>query len=122
MYKIMIVEDESKYLEEMRSILDLSGYSVTTVDDVNRIHEIARELKPDVILMNLNISNALGFRIAYELKQAPETLNIPIVGMLDYYLYSFQNIKALDTLGVKRCIKKPCRPLDVISHIEMAAV
>ena len=57
-----------------------------------------------------------GFQIAHELKSSPELQQIPIIAMTEFFKDGYKTF--LDICGIKRCLKKPFNPLDVIMEIK----
>ena len=66
--KIMVVDDDKKFLEELTETLRLSDYEPVTVGDSNLVLERVLEEVPDVILLDLKMYPKNGFEIAYALK------------------------------------------------------
>ena len=117
--KIMVVDDDKKFLEELTETLRLSDYEPVTVGDSNLVLERVLEEVPDVILLDLKMYPKNGFEIAYALKhfvQVDGAGEIPIIAMTGFYKDGYMNL--LDMCGIKRCLKKPFKPLDMIEQIE----
>lgn len=117
--KIMIVDDDKEFLEELRETLTLSGYEPIAINDSLMALKVARMIKPNVILLDLKMDRKSGFQIADELKQFPETTNIPIIAMTGFYAEKGNSL-VLDICGIKRFLIKPFNPLDAIVKIETA--
>lgn len=117
--KIMVVDDDEEFLEELRETLNLSGYRVIIVNDSTTALDTACTMKPDVILLDLKMDKKSGFKIADELKRVPETAHIPTIAMSGFYVQKYHNL-LLKICGIKRFLKKPFNPLDVIAKIEAA--
>lgn len=115
--KILIVDDDKEFLEEMRQMLAATGYEVTSVGDSIAAVKAARVIKPDVILLDLRMKAMSGFEVADRLKGFPETAVIPIVAMTGFYTLK-EHAWLMNFCGIKRCIRKPFNPLDVIAEIE----
>lgn len=115
--KIMIVDDNKEFLEELEEMLSLSGYNPLVISDSTAAFRIARRKKPDLILLDLKMAQMNGFDVAQELKQCPETAAIPIVAMSGYFPLEKQ-APLLDMSNMKACLKKPFSVTDVISQIE----
>lgn len=116
--KIMIVDDDKEFLEELKETLALSGYDMLAVEDPARVLETARLEKPEVILLDLKMPQKSGFQVADELRHFSELSNIPIIAMSAYLKDDY--VSLLNMCGIKRCLKKPFYPLDVIAEIENA--
>jgi len=115
--KIMIVDDNKEFLEELREILSLTGYYPLGITDSTIVFNMARRKKPDLILLDLKMAQINGFEVAQKLKQCLETRSIPIVAMSGYFPLEKQS-PLLDMSNMRACLKKPFSVADVISQIE----
>jgi len=116
--KIMIVDDDKDFLEELREMITLSGYKAITINDSTAVLNAARRIKPDVILLDLKMKGKNGFQIADELKLFPETAHIPMIAMTGFYAQKGGAALVLKMYGIKKFLIKPFNPLDVITKIE----
>ena len=119
--KIMIVDDDAEFLEELTETLALSGYAAFAVSDSKAVVEAARKEKPDLILLDLKMKGLNGIQVAQKLKGLKETTHIPLIAMSGY-LNNFFTDDSQETLlevcGMESGLKKPFNPLDVIDKIE----
>ena len=115
--KIMVVDEDIDFLEELRETLFLSGYDPLAVSDSSTAFSIARIGKPAVILLDLKMNPANGARIAEKLSKFPDTAHIPIIAMAGHF-NNEDRPSFLDNHGIKAFLKKPFMPLDVITQIE----
>ncbi|MBU4304763.1 MAG: response regulator [Candidatus Omnitrophica bacterium] len=114
---ILIVDDNEDFLEEIMELLLLSGYAPIITSESITVLEQAKKIKPDLVLLDLKMKEKDGFQVARELKECPETRDIPIIAMTGYYTDE-QYAELINTCRVCKCLKKPFNPLDVISEIE----
>jgi two-component system, cell cycle response regulator DivK len=114
--KIMIVDDNIEFLDELRETLELSGYELIAVNHSSSAVETAKETKPDVILVDLKMPDKSGFQLANELRQIQEFEDTPIIAMTAFFKDDY--VPLMKMCGIKKYLKKPFNPLDVISHIE----
>ena len=115
--KVMIVDDDKEFLEELKETLNLNNYEVAAFSDGTSALGMVSRIKPDVILLDLKLKGKSGFQIAYELKRFPETANIPIVAMTAYFTEK-EHTELMDMCGIRTCLMKPFNPLDAIAKIE----
>ncbi len=116
--KVLIVDDNRGFLDELEETLALSGYDMIAMNDSTSILEKAISLKPNVILLDLKMPNKSGFQVARELKENSETSGIPVIAMSAFFDEKYSAL--MDACGMKKCLKKPFNPLDVIVQIEEA--
>lgn len=116
--RVMIIDDDKEFLEELNETLALSGYDMVAVNDALLALDVAKKTKPDVIVLDLKMPGKSGFQVADELKGFSELTNVPIIAMSAFFKDEFSML--MDVCGIKRCIKKPFHPLDIIAQIEKA--
>jgi len=115
--KVMIVDDDKEFLEELKETLILSGYDVTAVNESVMALKVARAVKPDVILLDLKMRLMSGFEIADGLKHLQETSKVTVIAMTGFYTMK-EHSWLMNFCGIRKCLKKPFNPLDVIAEIE----
>ena len=76
MYKIMIIEDDTLISNELKSLLDNSGYKSYILDDYANALEEILHLKPDLILLDINIPYTNGEVLLQNLRKKS---NIPVI-------------------------------------------
>ena len=114
---ILIVEDEAKTLKLIRDLLQVSGFTTIEATDGKQGVELAKESKPDLILMDIMMPKMDGYTACYAIKKDKATKAIPVVILtnLDYEL----NKKLGRDMGAAGYITKPLgrqELLDVISQ------
>lgn len=117
MKKILVVDDDADFLAELNETLVLSGYDTVAVNDGFTAFKLAREIKPDLILVDMKMDGLNGFQVADKLNQYVETSKIPVIAMSGHFTED-EHLRLMDMLGIKALIRKPFMPLDVIAHIE----
>ena len=76
---ILVVDDDSDFLELVEFNLKLSGFDVTLATSGLEALEIAREQpQPSVILLDTTMPEMDGLEVLSELKYSKETENIPV--------------------------------------------
>ena len=115
--KIMIVDDDREFLEELKEILESAGYDVLEVSDNSSIIRTAVKARPDGILIDLKMSPRSGFQVADELKGRTETSKIPIIAMSAFFTREEDELLR-NVCGITEQVDKPFNPLDVIAVIE----
>jgi two-component system, OmpR family, alkaline phosphatase synthesis response regulator PhoP len=77
--RILVVEDEEDIAELVRYNLSKEGYQVTCVGAGEPALKQARELNPDLILLDLMLPGIDGLDVCREIKRSRETRHIHIV-------------------------------------------
>jgi len=114
--RVLIVDDDKEFLEELRETLDLSGYDAIEVNNASLAFEVATNTKPDAILLDLKMPEKSGFQVADEIKHYRDIAHIPIIAMTGFFKDDY--IPLMDLCGIKKLLKKPFNPLDVIAQLE----
>ena len=81
---ILIVEDDPNSLKLFRDLLQASGYASLEATNGKKSVELAREKKPDLILMDIQMPTMDGLEATKILKAGAETRNIPIIALTSY--------------------------------------
>jgi len=77
--KILIADDEDNIRKLVRVSLEDEGYDLFEARDGNEAVAKAKELKPDLIILDVMMPGKIGYQVCEELKQAPETSRIFVV-------------------------------------------
>jgi len=79
--KILIAEDNVKNRLILRDILSFHGYAVIEAENGQIAVELAISEKPDLVLMDLQMPKADGFKALEDLRKNPETARIPVIAV-----------------------------------------
>lgn len=118
MKKVMIVDDNKEFLEELNETLALSGYEMVAVCDATKALEVARTEKPDCIVVDLKMPGKSGFQLADELRRVSGFEGLPIIAMTGFFKDDY--VPLMDVCGITKYLRKPFNPLDIITQIEAA--
>lgn len=77
--RILLVEDSRMIRRENQAALLKAGYEVVCAEDGEAALQMAQELSPDLILLDMIIPKINGPEVLYQLKKAPATSEIPVV-------------------------------------------
>src|SRR5512143_1778799 len=76
--KILIVDDDEDILLIVQTILDSAGYTTSTARNGREGVDMALQLQPDLILLDVMMPELSGWEVCTTLKHAPETRQIPV--------------------------------------------
>jgi signal transduction histidine kinase len=79
--KILYVEDDPACMLLVHRLLESEGFQVLTTSDGLSATEFAVYERPDLILMDINISGLDGYEVTTKLRGRPELDSIPIVAV-----------------------------------------
>jgi twitching motility two-component system response regulator PilH len=79
MAKILIVDDSPTERQVLESMLESAGHDVVQADNGDMGVELAKAVRPDVILMDVVMPGLNGFQATRKIKRDPDTANIPVL-------------------------------------------
>ena len=79
MAQILIVDDSPTEAHVLKGMLEKNGFDVETAENGTEGIERARELKPDLILMDVVMPGLNGFQATRQLTKGAETAAIPVI-------------------------------------------
>lgn len=79
MAQILIVDDSPTEIHVLSSILEKMGHSVLTAENGEDGIAMAKETKPDLILMDVVMPGMNGFQATRQLTKDGDTADIPII-------------------------------------------
>jgi len=119
MKKILFIEDESALQKTFGDMLTQEGYEMVSALDGQTGLRLAREKKPDLILLDLILPKAHGLEVLKKLKEDPGTREIPVIVLTN--LEDMQSVEEALSLGVKTYLVKASYTLEeVLEKIKKA--
>ena len=98
-----------------RDYLEFCGFRVATAGDGREAIDKARDLTPDLILMDLSLPGIDGWEATRQLKQDPATARIIILALSAHALAT-EGARAKQA-GCDGFIAKPCLPPDLVTEM-----
>ncbi len=114
--KILLIEDneQNRYLATF--LLEKHGYEVVSAEDGLTGINLATRIKPNLIILDIQLPNMDGYTVAKILKLNPDLKNIPIVAVTSYAMPGDRE-KAIAS-GCDGHIEKPINPETFVEEIE----
>jgi two-component system, cell cycle response regulator DivK len=78
---ILVVEDNEKNRKLVRDLLTVKGYRVVEVETGEDGVRIAREQRPALVLMDIQLPGIDGIEALRQLRADPDTASIPVVAV-----------------------------------------
>lgn len=110
--RILVVDDEARYVRLIRVNLEASGYEVITAEDGSEAVELAAEKQPDLILLDIMLPRMNGYAACAEIRRFS---NVPII-MLTALGQTVDIVKGLDA-GADDYICKPFSAQELLARI-----
>ena len=112
---ILIVEDEPRNRKLFRDLLQLKGYATLEATNGKQGVKIAREKKPDLILMDILMPIMDGLEATRILKTDAETKDIPIIALTSYAMKGDE--ERIRQAGCDEYITKPIDTREFVKKI-----
>jgi two-component system cell cycle response regulator DivK len=78
---ILIVEDNEMNMKLFHDLLEAHGYKTLQTRDGLKALDIAREHRPDLILMDIQLPEVSGLEVTKWLKEDEQLRNIPVIAV-----------------------------------------
>ena len=107
--KVLVVDDDSNISEMIKVNLEIEGFEVICADNGKEGVEIAKRVKPDLILMDWMLPKMSGIDAVKLLKADPVSRSIPI-----FMLTARSQVNDIDQAfkaGADNYITKPFNPV-----------
>jgi two-component system cell cycle response regulator DivK len=111
---VLIVEDNELNLKLLNDILEYHGYTILTTRTGGPALEIARQHRPDLILMDIQLPDITGMEAAQQLKADEQTRAIPIVAVT---AFAMSGDRAM--ILASGCDDYVAKPFNVVAFLEL---
>lgn len=79
--KVMIVEDNELNMKLFRDLIEASGYETVRTRNGLEALDLARQHKPDLILMDIQLPEVSGLEVTKWLKDDDDLRDIPVIAI-----------------------------------------
>src|SRR5437588_2039437 len=114
--RVLIIEDNELNLKLLHDILEYHGYTVFTTRLGEPALELARQHRPDLILMDIQLPDISGMEATRRLKADEQTLTIPIIAVTAFAM-SGDEAKILAS-GCDAYVSKPFIVVEFLKLVE----
>jgi twitching motility two-component system response regulator PilH len=76
---ILVVDDSPTEIHIFKKILEKQGYTIVVAKDGQEGVDMAKQTRPDIILMDVVMPVLNGFQATRQLKNSEETADIPVI-------------------------------------------
>lgn len=112
---LLLVEDDLALSELVSWHFDKQGFRVSQTADGEEAMLIAREERPDIVLLDWMIENLSGIEVCRRLRRDNDTSNIPII-MMSARGEEEDRVRGLD-IGADDYVTKPFSPRELIARV-----
>ena len=114
--RILIVEDNELNMKLLHDVLEVHGYAIVATREGGTVLTLAREMRPDLILMDLQLPDISGLDAVRQLKDDEETWGIPVVAVTAFAMVGDRD-KAL-VAGCDGYVAKPIHLQDFLAVVK----
>jgi len=115
-HKILIIEDNEQNMYLITFLLKNYGYEIVQAYNGKDGIRFAREKKPDVILLDIQLPGINGYQVAEELRKDQSLKNVPIIAVTSYAMAGDK--ERVLAAGATGYIEKPINPDTFISQLQ----
>ncbi len=113
--KILIVDDEEFFIQPIKILLERNGFEIFVANDGMAGLQKARDVKPDLIMLDLMLPGIDGYQICRLLKFDDKFKSIPVM------IVTAKDTERDKELGIKSgadsYMTKPLNPSELIGEI-----
>ncbi|HRF94556.1 MAG TPA: response regulator, partial [Aggregatilineales bacterium] len=110
--QILLIEDNKDMVDQFRRALQREGFEVVTADHPSYAEAMASNMRPTLILMDVNFANGEGWNVLTRLKDRDDTFDIPVI------VVTLNNdSQRAYQLGAHSFIQRPYMPDDLIKAV-----
>lgn len=103
--RILIVEDNELNLKLFRDLLSANGFDTLETKDGVEAVSLTRNMRPDLILMDIQLPEISGLDITQKIKADPELKHIPIIAVTAFAMKDDE--EKILAAGCEAYISKP---------------
>ena len=114
--KILIIEDNEQNMYLMTFLLESYGYEIVQAYNGKDGIRLAKELKPKVILLDIQLPEINGYQVAEEIRKDSSLTGVPIIAVTSFAMAGDKE-RAL-AAGATGYIEKPVNPDTFVSQLQ----
>jgi len=114
--KILVVDDEKDLTALVSLHMKMAGYEVLSASNGEKALVVARQEKPDLIILDLMLPKIDGWEVCRRLRQDPEIKNVPVI-MLTARAETEDKLKGFEA-GADDYVTKPFSPRELIARVK----
>ncbi len=115
MARVMIVDDSPTDVQNLRTLLQKAGHSVTEATSGEDAIPRVRAEKPDVVIMDVVMPGVNGFQATRTLSKDPATAHIPVI-VVSSKSQETDRVWALRQ-GAREYLVKPIKEADLLAKV-----
>ena len=123
---VLVIDDDVQLVDTIKTLLESQGYQVSHAYRAEKGVELAREERPDLILLDIMFAGPPGpdgVAVSRQLHQDPDLAEIPVVILSGVKKVLDMPVKLApdeDYMPVKAFLEKPFKPQELLDTLEEA--
>jgi two-component system cell cycle response regulator DivK len=109
----MVVEDNELNMKLFHDLLEAHGYRIVQTKDGMEVLRLAREHKPDLILMDIQLPEVSGLEVTRWIKEDEELRAIPVIAVTAFAMKGDE-----EKMRKGGCEAYIAKPISVASFLE----
>ena len=110
---VMIVEDNELNMKLFNDLLEAHGYATVQTKNGVEAVKLAREHRPDLILMDIQLPEVSGLQVTQWLKDDPDLAHIPVVAITAFAMKGDE-----EKIRQGGCEAYLSKPISVVKFLE----
>ena len=82
--RVLVVDDLQASAETLMTLLEMEGFEVRMAHDGQEALQMAREFRPDVVLLDIGLPGMNGFEVAHGLRSQEESRDALLIALTGY--------------------------------------
>jgi CheY-like chemotaxis protein len=82
--RILVVDDLAASAETLMTLLEMEGFEVKVAHEGQAALALAREFRPEVVLLDIGLPGMNGFEVAHGLRNQPESRDALLIALTGY--------------------------------------
>lgn len=124
--KVLVVDDDVDFLETTEITLSSAGYEVATARSAEEGLSMARETRPDLIILDLMMEHSdAGFAFAHQIRRSPELAEVPMIMVTSVaregdFRFDLSGEEERRWIKVDQIVNKPVTGAELLARVEQA--
>jgi two-component system response regulator MtrA len=124
MIKILVIDDDVQLVDTVQTLLESVGYKVAYAYQAEKGMDLAREIQPDLILLDVMFAGPPGpdgIEISRRLQEDPDLRDVPVIILSGVKRVLDMPVKLAPDesfMPVEAFLEKPFKPNELLAAIE----
>jgi len=114
--RILAVDDTEDNLELIRDLFADLPYELDTARDAKTAMDLAREVVPDLFILDVQMPEMDGYELCQRLREGPDTQRTPIIFLTAQRVSGADAARGLG-VGARDYITKPFSPQELLARV-----